>query len=869
MTIISEELQKNYYSRLDTGNVENIPNSLKEIAAWVCWREVPAKNPKAKARKVPINLATLANASSTDPSTWGTFEEAVDAFMSARNPELAGIGFVFSEADEFTGIDADDCRNPETGELDSATAELVRLVDSYTEVSPSLKGIKIYVKAKLSGDGNSFEFQGREYQIYDTGRYFAVTGLILPDSALAIWPRQQVIDSLLLPNARSTAPAAPPKPRAEDPIATLVDAIPDDELIAKIEISRQGEKFKQLMAGSKVGYAGYFAASGALCTILASWTRLNPERIDRIYRASEMCAPREWWWDDPAYRGRTRAEVTIEKACALAAGGWLYDPSIDPRAVVEIIDGETPTSIDGAEAALLPSAAGRGVFQRSEVVRVITLPEPLASRGLKRPAGTVMLAPMTTDALMEIFERLIRFIRLVPAEGGVKKIPLNCPSRLARMYLARRQWKLPILTGIIEAPCLRPDGTVLTEPGYDTATGLYLSTTEEWPEIGDPDKAAAEKALRTLLYPFRQFPFVDAEGEPPQPMDDDAKAVDDLLQRPSAAVLVCGIMTALQRRLLESAPIFGFTAPQPRYGKSMLARAIAIIATGRSAPAASLGADADEIRKMILGVLREGHLINNLDNIDRPLESPDLCKAITEPMYSDRVLGESKVLAFPTNVLWTCTGNNLAFRGDLAARALRCRIDAKKEKPEEREFKTKDLPAALRDFRPKLVNAALTILRAYFRETRPDQKLPNWGGFDQWSAEIRSAVKWVGMADSCDTRAEVADDDSEMQDAEATLWALDKRFATQKTFTLKEARLDNSPELREGMLAVAGKDGSVDVNLLGWWFRRWKDRVVAVDDIYAGKNRTRLMRLTQKSLKEGSRNWQVESLNENLSDAGS
>ena len=69
----------------------------------------------------------------------------------------------------FAGIDADDCRNPETGELDSATAELVRLIGSYAEVSPSLKGIKIYVKAGLSGEGNNFEFQGREYQIYDTG----------------------------------------------------------------------------------------------------------------------------------------------------------------------------------------------------------------------------------------------------------------------------------------------------------------------------------------------------------------------------------------------------------------------------------------------------------------------------------------------------------------------------------------------------------------------------------------------------------------------------------------------------------------------------------------------------------------------------
>jgi putative DNA primase/helicase len=88
----------------------------------------------------------------------------------------------------------------------------------------------------------------------------------------------------------------------------------------------------------------------------------------------------------------------------------------------------------------------------------------------------------------------------------------------------------------------------------------------------------------------------------------------------------------------------------------------------------------------------------------------------------------------------------------MPSRTLIGRIDAKMERPEEREFQIPDLPAHLMANRKRLAIAALMILRAYHVAGRPRQNIARWGGFDQWSHEIREPLVWLGMADPCRTR---------------------------------------------------------------------------------------------------------------------
>jgi hypothetical protein len=164
----------------------------------------------------------------------------------------------------------------------------------------------------------------------------------------------------------------------------------------------------------------------------------------------------------------------------------------------------------------------------------------------------------------------------------------NCPPRVPTTYLARRDWELPTLRGVVEAPILRPDGSILSAPGFDEATGLFLFADEGWPAVPDiPSLEDAKSALSSILEPFLEFPFVDDAAR---------------------SVLIAAILTAIQRRLLESAPLFAFDAPSQRSGKSLLAESVGLIVTGRRPPATGVARSEDELRKAITSSLLEAKL---------------------------------------------------------------------------------------------------------------------------------------------------------------------------------------------------------------------------------------------------------------------
>jgi hypothetical protein len=105
------------------------------------------------------------------------------------------------------------------------------------------------------------------------------------------------------------------------------------------------------------------------------------------------------------------------------------------------------------------------------------------------------------------------------------------------------------------------------------------------------------------------------------------------------------------------------------------------------------------------------------------------------------------------HVIFLATGNNLQYVGDLARRVVPIALDPKMEKPEERAgFKYPDLLAHIAQERPRLVSAALTILKAYFADGCPSQGLSAYGSFQPWSDLIRSALVWTGEEDPCEGR---------------------------------------------------------------------------------------------------------------------
>jgi primase-polymerase (primpol)-like protein len=141
--------------------LDNIPEELRQRPQWIVHKE-----------KVPYIAGGVGRASSTDSLTWRPFEEAVQA-LHASPGRYDGIGFVFSSGDPFAGVDLDNCRDPETGELEEWAAEIVADFDGYAEASPSGTGVHIIVRGKAPN-----KKRGR-VEAYSSERFFTVTGEVL------------------------------------------------------------------------------------------------------------------------------------------------------------------------------------------------------------------------------------------------------------------------------------------------------------------------------------------------------------------------------------------------------------------------------------------------------------------------------------------------------------------------------------------------------------------------------------------------------------------------------------------------------------------------------------------------------------------
>jgi len=225
-------------------------------------------------------------------------------------------------------------------------------------------------------------------------------------------------------------------------------------------------------------------------------------------------------------------------------------------------------------------------YQRSgELVRLATLRNDISDKNLFRPAGITVIQSLTKHALTETLDRLVEWKK--PTAAGNAKVT-ECPLKVPEFLLARPTWQLPYLAGVISTPVLKQDGSILERPGYDKDTGLFLCSEEAWPEIpSKPSLDHAVKALTQLLEPFAEFPFCTKSDR---------------------AVHTSAILTAIQRKLQPSAPLFGFSAPQHREGKSSLSEGIGIIATGRKPAATATSAEPEEFRKALAAILPNAKL---------------------------------------------------------------------------------------------------------------------------------------------------------------------------------------------------------------------------------------------------------------------
>jgi putative DNA primase/helicase len=146
----------------------NIPTELKAIDQWVVWRYFWLGD-RQKWDKPPLQSHVGNLASTANPKTWSSFVAAMRAYETGT---VDGIGFVFARKNRLVGVDLDRCRNPETGVIDEWALDMIRVFRTYTELSPSGTGVHIIGGGTLPGPG----VKTAQVEMYDTGRYFTMTG---------------------------------------------------------------------------------------------------------------------------------------------------------------------------------------------------------------------------------------------------------------------------------------------------------------------------------------------------------------------------------------------------------------------------------------------------------------------------------------------------------------------------------------------------------------------------------------------------------------------------------------------------------------------------------------------------------------------
>jgi hypothetical protein len=424
----------------------------------------------------------------------------------------------------------------------------------------------------------------------------------------------------------------------------------------------------------------------------------------------------------------------------------------------------------------------------------------------------VTATAMTPPTLAHLLAQHTYTYRHVPKGGREEYCP---PREVLSAALAPREWPgVRPLHGIIGAPVLRRDGTLLQTPGYDPATGFYLAPTVTIDPI--PEKPGAQQVEQARAFLAERF-LVDF------PWTSKADRANYL------ALLVSPALRPFLRCLTP----FGIvTATMPGSGKTILTAAIGLLYGQRvlSWP------DADEeLRKSITAVMAEPADAIVFDNLAEGavIDSPILARLITEHTWSDRRLGSSANVAYPNDRLWLATGNNLAVGGDMASRTVLVRLDPDMPHPEERSgFTIPDLPQWIMEQgnRRTLLRHVLTLIVDWCAHGAPQADGVTMRQFTPWARAVGGFLAHhdiEGFLTNVDQVRAVDESDEEWTGFLARWWQLhqDRPVLANDLLASAQPGLVAEDDPWRGAF-ITGRNGRVpNAKSLGWMLRgqngRW------------------------------------------------
>jgi hypothetical protein len=330
----------------------NIPAELQQLAQCVTWK-FEQRSDEKKPTKVLYNPATGARADSTEPRTWGTF---VEAGATYERGGFDGLGFVVTDDDPYVGVDLDGCIV--NGELTDDANRWVLLLNSYTELTPSGVGVRVWIRGKKPGARCKNAKLGVE--IYETNRFFTVTGNRLLDMPTTINDRQTELEALY--NEVFPPTDKPANDTQSEPSGAVLSM--DDRQL--VDLMCRDHDIKNLFDGDLSAHSNdHSAADLALCNHLAFWTGKDADRMNRIFKTSGLYRKK---WDRADY-----SKNTISRAIAGCKNTY------DPENYRSNNNMGNPSALVGNGATPAASATGAGAQQSGATGQATATPLPAGS----------------------------------------------------------------------------------------------------------------------------------------------------------------------------------------------------------------------------------------------------------------------------------------------------------------------------------------------------------------------------------------------------------------------------------------------------------------------------------------------------------
>lgn len=275
---------------------ESIPQELKELKQWVCWKGIPDESRQGKLKKIPINPYTMGQAQSNNSETWADFKTALKS-----SKKVSGIGFMF--ANGYFGVDIDDISEDiekyKEGETDNIVSEFIDGLQTYSEYSVSQKGIHLICKGKLPPQGR----RRGNVEMYESGRYFIMTGNI----AAKYSNIKDCTEAIKVLHEKYIGGGQTPSIIVNTPPLT----INEDTVIELAKKSKQGQIFTDLYNGNwQCYFKSQSEADLSFCNTLAFWCQRDERLMDKIYRSSGLM--RAKW--NRRQSGSTYGQITLSKA---------------------------------------------------------------------------------------------------------------------------------------------------------------------------------------------------------------------------------------------------------------------------------------------------------------------------------------------------------------------------------------------------------------------------------------------------------------------------------------------------------------------------------------------------------------------------